>query len=163
MGAIAMKKILLRGIVVLLMLCGISSCTQNDGNIGEWFGHWKLNTISVNGAVDDEYGGNIFFSFQSKTFCQTMMYADHRAEHRFANWDNRDTYFIITFPFETDDAGNPLYDEDGDLVCLYEPLEITRMSMGENVVAVDYLNGNSLQLSMTDAAGDKVVYNLEKW
>ena len=68
-----MKKILLRGFVVLLMFCGISSCTQNDGNIGEWFGHWKLNTISVNGAVDDEYGGNIFFSFQSKTFCQTMM------------------------------------------------------------------------------------------
>ena len=48
-------------------------------------------------------------------------------------------------------------------MCLYEPVEITRMSMGENVVAVDYLNGNSLQLSMTDAAGDKVVYNLEKW
>ena len=37
------------------------------------------------------------------------------------------------------------------------------MSMGENILNVDQANGDKLQLSMIDAAGETVVFRLEKW
>ena len=44
-------------ITVLLVLIAtvLPSCTQNDGNIGDWFGHWKLLSVTVNGEENEEY------------------------------------------------------------------------------------------------------------
>ena len=156
-----MKKTIIFMVAAVVVM--LQSCTQNNGNIGQWFGHWKVNAITVDGVADSDYEGNVFFSFQSKVFGQRLIDDYHGYEPRFANWDDRGDYFIITFPYETDADGNPLYDDDGNLVCLYEPLEVTRMSMGENVVHVDSKEGNNVQLSMTAADGSAIVYSLEKW
>lgn len=159
-----MKHNILALILIVFSLFVQSSCTQNNGNIGEWFGLWKLNSITVDGAVDEDYEKNIFFAFQGKVFGQVKVSLDDNgSDWRFANWDDEGDYFIITYAYVTDDDGNPVYGEDGEPECLYEPHSITRMSMGENIVQVDYIKGDDLQLSMTDAAGEEVVYNLEKW
>lgn len=149
--------------IIVAFVAMLQSCTQNNGHIGEWFGHWKVTSITIDGTPNSDYECNMFFSFQSKVFGQRIVDNLHGTEMRFANWDNRGDYFIITFPYETDADGNPLYDEEGNLVCLYEPYPISHMSMGENIVYVDYINGNDLQLSMTDAEGAAIVYHLEKW
>ena len=59
----------------------------------------------------------------------------------------------------------PVYDENGNLFTEdhFKPLEITRMSMGENILNVDQANDGILQLSMVDAAGETIVFRLEKW
>ena len=73
-------------ITVLLVLIAtvLPSCTQNDGNIGDWFGHWKLLSVTVNGEENEEYEGNIFFSFQSSVFCQIKVSPNHGGDHKFA-------------------------------------------------------------------------------
>ena len=62
-----MKKILYSLCVVSLLL-SITGCTQNNGNIGNWFGQWRMDSYKVNGEVQEDYQGNIFFCFQSAVF-----------------------------------------------------------------------------------------------
>lgn len=142
----------------------LSACTQNNGNIGMWFGHWKVTEITINGTSVDNYSGNVFFSFQNKVFAQ-MEKNGEAYDQRFANFEDCGDHIIITFPYVTDENGNPVYDENGDLLTedRFFPLEITRMSMGENILNVDQANGDKLQLSMIDAAGETVVFRLKKW
>ena len=142
----------------------LSACTQNNGNIGMWFGHWKVTEITINGTSVDNYSGNVFFSFQNKVFAQ-MEKNGEAYDQRFANFEDCGDHIIITFPYVTDENGNPVYDENGDLLTedRFFPLEITRMSMGENILNVDQANGDKLQLSMIDTAGETVVFRLKKW
>lgn len=142
----------------------LSACTQNNGNIGMWFGHWKVTEITINGTSVDNYSGNVFFSFQNKVFAQ-MEKNGEAYDQQFANFEDCGDHIIITFPYVTDENGNPVYDENGDLLTedRFFPLEITRMSMGENILNVDQANGDKLQLSMIDAAGETVVFRLKKW
>lgn len=149
---------------VLFMTVVLSACTQNNGNIGLWFGHWKVTEITINGTTADSYSGNLFFSFQSKVFAQMQKWGE-AYDQRFANFEDCGDYIIITFPYVTNEEGNPVYDENGNLVTEdhFKPLEITHMSMGENILNVDQANGGKLQLSMVDAAGETVVFRLEKW
>lgn len=134
--------------LLLVLFSGIlPSCTQNDGNIGDWFGHWKLLSITVDGTESTEYEGNIFFSFQSSVFCQIKVSPDnHDGDHKFANFKDNGEYITVTFSTER-----------------YRPFEETLMKMGENVLHVDILDGNDMQLSMNTDTGSKVVFKLEKW
>ena len=161
----------MRNIISALLLLSIAlsmatSCTHNNGDIGDWFGHWKLNTITVDGMVDDSYEGNIFFSFQGGVFAQILVKPNHGAgmlDRHYANWEDHGSYIIINYPYHTDENGNPVYNENGELKAPFKPLPVTRMSIGDNTINVDRKKGNDLQLSMTDADGHTVVYNLEKW
>lgn len=140
----------------------LSACTQNNGNIGMWFGHWKVTEITINGTSVDNYSGNVFFSFQNKVFAQ-MEKNGEAYDQRFANFEDCGDHIIITFPYVTDKNGNPIYDENGNLITKnFYPLEITRMSR-ENILNVDQANSDKLQLSMIDAAGETVVFRLKKW
>lgn len=38
---------------------------QHNGRIGDWFGTWRLESITVNGDEDSAYAGNYFFQFQA--------------------------------------------------------------------------------------------------
>ena len=48
-----------------LTLCG---CSQNDGYIGEYFGSWVFDEITVDGEPEAGYEGNLMISFQSSLF-----------------------------------------------------------------------------------------------
>ncbi len=51
----------------LLILCFLflCSCMQHNGYIGDWFGTWHLESITVDGVEDAAYQGNYFFQFQA--------------------------------------------------------------------------------------------------
>ena len=55
-------------LVSVMVMTGISSCTRNNGDIGPWFGTWKLTEITVDGTSDAGYEGNIFWKFQNDVF-----------------------------------------------------------------------------------------------
>ena len=136
---------------IIAVLCALivtilPSCTQNNGNMGDWFGHWKLRSVAVDGKESDEYEGDIFFSFQSSVFCQIKAEADHGGDHKFANFEDNGEYITITFSTDR-----------------YQPFAETMMKMGENVLHVDHLDGKDLRLSMNLDDGRKVTYELEKW
>ena len=53
---------------MLLAIVAMSSCTKNNGDIGYWFGLWHLDSIELNGEVDNNYNGCYYFKFQNKVF-----------------------------------------------------------------------------------------------
>lgn len=146
------------------MLISLSACTQNNGNIGMWFGHWKVTAIEIDGTPDETYDENMFFSFQSKVFAQMVKW-EHAYDQRFANFEDCGDYLKITFPYVTDENGNPAHDKNGNLITEehFIPLELSHMSMGDNIVNVDKIDGDNVQLSMVTSNGEKIVYHLKKW
>jgi len=42
-----------------------AGCTQNNGDIGEWFGEWHLRSIEINGTDDASYTGDVLWKFQN--------------------------------------------------------------------------------------------------
>ena len=48
-----------------LLAAATLSCTHNNGDIGVWFGLWKVTSVEVDGSADRKYKGNMYFSFQN--------------------------------------------------------------------------------------------------
>lgn len=80
---------LLPVILIILSLCG---CTQPGGRIGEYFGNWVLETITIDGQNNEEYSRPVIISFQSSVFCIGI------AEHSelFGTWEEKDGNLILT-------------------------------------------------------------------
>lgn len=86
----------LLGLMLALFL--VTSCTHNNGDIGEQFGQWKLMRIERNGVVDDTYGGNMFWSFQSSTIEMKIVALDHSTRNTFGNYNIENGLMHISFP-----------------------------------------------------------------
>ena len=90
-----MKKLIytLFALVALLPLAG---CTHNNGDIGPWFGQWRVENITVNGEKDAEYKGNLFFAFQSSVLrISTTNTQTHEMSTLFSNWEEVKGYMNI--------------------------------------------------------------------
>ena len=51
----------LRIIAAVVMTAISGSCTHNNGDIGPWFGEWKLTSIEIDGSPDAAYKANTFW------------------------------------------------------------------------------------------------------
>ncbi|MBQ2563822.1 MAG: lipocalin-like domain-containing protein [Muribaculaceae bacterium] len=75
-------------ILMLLAIVAMSSCTKNNGDIGYWFGLWHLDSIELNGEVDNNYNGCYYFKFQNKVFCLSWVdETTHDYIEQFAQWE----------------------------------------------------------------------------
>lgn len=52
-------------ILLLVMIIAMPACTHNDGDIGDYFGRWKLTQITLNGDERVYNFDNVFWCFQS--------------------------------------------------------------------------------------------------
>lgn len=52
-------------ILLLVMIIAMPACTHNDGDIGDYFGRWKLTRITLNGDERVYNFDNVFWCFQS--------------------------------------------------------------------------------------------------
>ena len=41
-------------LLIAILLPVIAGCTRNDGDIGTWFGSWKLERITIDGLIDEK-------------------------------------------------------------------------------------------------------------
>lgn len=132
----------------VMMIASIAaSCTHNNGDIGVWFGLWKLERLTIDGKNDKDYTGNIFFEFQNTTLGQLMMHDGHNYTQMIGEWHESDNQLTITFP-------DPRYwPVDGYL-------------KGENTpnhLAVTHIDGSHINLTLVTESGSTVVYYLTKW
>ncbi len=72
------------------------ACTQNNGNIGHWFGQWKVERITIDGIDAPDYQGNYFFCFQSGVFGVRTAAGDMT----FARWTEDKNTGIVTVSFK---------------------------------------------------------------
>lgn len=141
-----MRSKVLGLILTVTMLISLAGCSRNNGDIGVWFGLWKVESVEVDDAPDADYGGNLFFQFQSTVFNMRMVSDRHVYTDRFGNWEEADGVLKITFPDER-----------------YVPFEVTRMGR-ECRLTIEKKTGKEIVLSFVQAETGKTVrFRLVKW
>ncbi|MGN0212892.1 MAG: hypothetical protein ACI4AN_08130 [Muribaculaceae bacterium] len=133
-------------VVVAIVLTIVAACTKNNGDIGVWFGLWKVTSVEVDGSADRKYKGNVYFSFQNTTFEQKLVKDDHSVKQVFGEWREADGKMTIIFPDKR-----------------YYPLDgYMRGDSVENVLAVERQAAD--RISLTLISGERqVLYKMEKW
>lgn len=157
-------KILFLPLFLFSML--ISSCTHNDGDIGEYFGEWQLTQLSVDGldiklygdgaeSKDPDFGSPLAYTiaFQGDVARINILYAYHEIISIFGSWQLSDGNLILNFS-HTDDV-NP--DE------IYRVPDILGFPIdGIVVMKVVKINDKKMELRQTSDAGNVFKYYFKK-
>ena len=93
-----MKRLALTTIAALACLWFTISCTHNNGDIGTWFGTWKVTQIDRNSEKLTSYEGNVFFLFQSTVFELRELEENHNMTETFGQWSENGDMLTISFP-----------------------------------------------------------------
>ena len=137
-----MKKILF----ALIALFSLASCMQNNGRIGDIFGLWKVESIEINGEIEEEYQGNLFFAFQNDVvaMCERAPYDDY--DWRYGQY------------FKYGDKTIDMYfDMNGQA-----PLKISHFQLGLNACKILELNSSRFVFS-TVIYEREYKYSMKKW
>lgn len=146
-----MRKLL---IIFVATLCLSSiGCTRNNGDIGEWFGTWHLETITTNGVVDANYDGEIFWQFQTDVFCMLELGDYHTQTFHWATWSEHGNTLTLNY----DHPRNP--DKD-DYHKYYPPAQV-HMPAAVVDLTIDKMNGHTLVATYRDA-DNEYTYFLKK-
>ncbi|MGN0213210.1 MAG: lipocalin family protein [Muribaculaceae bacterium] len=134
-------------IILFAMMLIVASCTSNNGDIGPWFGIWRVTEITTDGVPDEDYEGNMFFKFQNTVFEMLLVYDDHSADTRFGTWkDEGNGILTVSFP-------------DGK----YKPLSASHMSADKNVLTFSGVHSSGFVLRLESSDGHVYTYRLVKW
>lgn len=121
------------------------SCTQNNGNIGELFGSWYVESIEIDGEQSASYDGDIFFAFQNSVTTMTQVSEYNSTTTRYGSWSKEDNILYLTYA-DTD----------------YPPLLATGFIAGINACEIIQLTSNTLILEYTNADAQLYRYQLTK-
>lgn len=156
-----MHKIKILTIALLLML-GLGACTHNNGDIGDFFGTWKLSEITIDGTNDSDYQGDVFWKFQASLIQMlTVDDSTHDYSVSMGSWSQPlDNILRLDFTHtDTDhpEPGSSAYSPQPGLhlpsACVFD-MDIISLSSGKMV------------LRYTDTAGAQPVvyqYTFKKW
>lgn len=82
----------------LVAMLTLGSCLHNNGDIGPWFGHWKVTRITIDGADDPGYGGDLFFSFQSSVIRVSQSFPErNQSSSIYGNWQEQQGTMNVEF------------------------------------------------------------------
>lgn len=144
-----MKQFVNRIILSLLLIASaaITSCTHNNGDIGHWFGTWRVNELLINDKPDPDYAPPyMIFKFQSSVV--QIIWPDefnHDAPGCIGTWH-----------------------QDGDKVTLrfdYEFYAPTTASHLDEITTLDILKltRSAIELQYRNKDGNTYYYKLKKW
>lgn len=155
------KKFLQYLIIALLLatLCaGTSGCNSNNGDIGPWYGHWKLTKILVNGEADAQYDGNIFWAFQNSVVMMTEVNSDISFNNRWGSWQQQGDELTLDFTHHDDQStADPATD------WRYTPPAATHLTKGINKLHIDKLKDSEIVLTYHSPDGNAYTYYLKPW
>ena len=138
-------------------MVALSSCTHNNGDIGPYFGTWKMLSVEIDGEVDAGYSGNVFWKFQNKVVCMLRVNEEnHTTTECWGTWEENDNVLQLNFTHED------YYHKPGS--SYYSPLPETYLP-SEQVLGLDIisLSGSSMQLKYVTAEGKEIEYKFKKW
>lgn len=124
----------------LLIFLTLSGCTTNNGDIGDWFGMWQLDSITIDGEPDTGYEGDQVWMFQSEVFCMRTIGPMHAVTSSWGTWSADEK--ILTLDFSHSEANE---DKIGD----YTPFPSSHLVKGVNRLSIDRMTSRTLILSMT--------------
>lgn len=153
-------KTLSRIIALIILTFSFNACTHNNGNIGELFGTWKLQSISIDGETDTSYICNVLWKFQSSVMC--MVRANDDTHNKFESWGtwsyaNDDTQLELNFTHTDNDNPN-----QGSMK--YSPLPETYLPKATiSTLDITMLNGSEMILVYHSIDGKEYRYKFKRW
>lgn len=134
-----------------------AGCTHNNGDIGPFFGTWKLSSILVDGVPDPGYDDNIVWKFQSNVVAMVRINDRHETNESIGTWVDLGRQEIqMDFIYSDDD--NP---QGSDR---YSPLVETHLPRGSFRLTILAISSGDMKLSYADADnGTTYEYILKKW
>lgn len=134
-------------ILSFLCLCG---CMQHNGRIGDWFGTWHLESITINGVEDTAYDRNYFFQFQAdkvRISEVNPVYPD-LLEERFGSWQASDKVLELNFSY----TGGGSF---------WEPWPETYLESDVNILEITSMTSKRMVLTLS-RSDQTIVYTLQK-
>ena len=144
--------------IIATMLMTMSGCTQNDGDIGPWFGYWRLEKMTCDGDEVELYGDNgiklIYWAFQGEILRISVLYDHNSNEASYAGWKADKNTLTIDFSPALDPVDNP---------GVYYPPVILNFYPGQIYeLDINEITGSKLSLSYHDNDGSHYKYFLKK-
>ncbi len=145
-------------IITLLALVSFASCTHNNGDIGPYFGTWKVTEITINSVPESDYQGNLFWSFQTTVIGMTTVDPDLGVTTResWGAWEQDGDILRLSF-IHTDDS-NP---QQGS--AKYSPLPESHLPAGVSELDIISISSSDMRLRYTATDGTIYGYSLKKW
>ncbi len=132
--------------LALVAMILLPACTRNNGDIGPWFGAWKVESITVNGSPRADYEGNLFIMFQSCVVKFSMAQEHHESIDVNGNWEENNGNMHFSFPDSR-----------------FQPQAVTGLP-AESDLAVTNQSSRHVTLTWTNPANGAVtVFQLKKW
>lgn len=144
------------GIIAAIFCIFLASCTQNNGNIGKYFGAWALCSLTVDGTEqsllpeDARYGT---MSFQGSVVRFQLVYSADCISETYATWTDTDNE--IHFDFNNSNDETPQAQAFTHRAWLgFSGMDVS--------VKVTRLNGSHLDFQRTDNEGRQWRYAFER-
>lgn len=147
-----MKSI--RLFLVTLVAMFSLSCTHNDGNIGPWFGTWKMTEMTVDGVKSPDYHDDIIWKFQSAVV--SILQVDdttHSVYDSTGSWTQQGNLLTLNFLHSDNHTGDNSY----------IPPSVTQIPHGIAIMNIVKLSSKEIVLSYTTESGSLIRYTLNKW
>lgn len=134
--------------ILFALLTSSTGCTRNNGDIGEWFGIWRVDSIETDGQAASDYAPPyMYWKFQSGVI--QMLFVNDESEHTadfcYGSWEDDGEYLTLNF--------------DWDLAV---PPPFTHLGIISRLKIVDRTD-NRLSLQYIDESGMTISYKLQKW
>ena len=118
----------------------VASCTSNNGDIGPWFGTWKVTEVRCDSEVEEQYAGNMFFKFQSSVFEVLVVNDHHFSDTAFGEWrEEPGGKLVIWFPDQSYEPSQESHFAREANVLTYDAVKATSNSLGDGRVAAKML------------------------
>lgn len=153
-------KTLSRIILLISLAISFNACTHNNGDIGDLFGTWKLQSITIDGVIDTTYQDNVLWKFQASVM--SMIRAndkDHTRHEGWGSWEyaNDETQIIVDFTHTDNDHPNMGSDK-------YSPLPETYIPKASiSILDIIELDNSKLTLRYISNKGIEYVYKFKRW
>ena len=141
--------------VMISAVC-IGGCTHNDGDIGPWFGTWKLDSMTVDGVQDTEYADNVIWKFQANIMSIVRVSENHGRYEVYGTWCEPQTD-VLRIEFIYSDNNTPA----GTM--RYSPLPETHLPPGISDLDILEMKSGKLHLEYQSPDGTVYGYFLTKW
>ena len=135
-------------VLIASVMCG---CTHNNGDIGPWFGTWKVVSISP----DKAYQGNFFWSFQGNVIEMNRNTDNLEYSQSFGTWQEKDGDLILDFNHH--DNGSDTGEGQ------YRPFPELHIPAGVSTLHIQKLSGSEIILTYAADDGETYTYTLKKW
>jgi len=123
---------------------------QHNGDIGEFFGTWKLTSLTIDDNEDPTYNQDVFFQFQTSVIRVVKVSPHQLFTNSFGQWSRQDQTLCLDFGFTANAPSE------------YEAPQYLYMANGKNMLHIVKLSSRNMELTLGLENGTTIRYRLKK-